>query len=217
MERAKRPYSIQKRSTTRKNRFVYYVQFRDPQTLKYLTAVSTGLSSKSGAQNWADEQVRTGKVITSNKKSLLLEPYARAFWDWEKSPYVKAKLARGQRIGRTHCDKCAGHLEQHVLPSFRARTLASIKSGDLESWLLGLKEKGALESKSINLIYMAFRTVLKEAFRLGYIPADPSARVGMLAAEKPKRDVLSHRRSPKALRRRSLGEDKGGGSGVVEL
>lgn len=29
MERAKRPYSIQKRSTSKKNRNVYYIQFRD--------------------------------------------------------------------------------------------------------------------------------------------------------------------------------------------
>jgi hypothetical protein len=33
------PYSIQKRTTTKKNR---YIQFRDPETQKYLTAVSSG-------------------------------------------------------------------------------------------------------------------------------------------------------------------------------
>jgi hypothetical protein len=58
-------------------------------------------------------------------------------------------------------------------------------SGDIEAWLLGLKDKGALKAKSINLIYMAFRTVLKEAYRLGYIPVDPSIRIGMLAEDKP--------------------------------
>ena len=81
MDRAKRPYSIQKRSTSKKNRSAYYVQFRDPETLKYMTAVSSGKSSKSEAQNWADEQIRSGKFITADKKG---------------------KLARGQRIGRTH-------------------------------------------------------------------------------------------------------------------
>jgi hypothetical protein len=81
MERSKRPYSIQKRSTSKKNRSAYYIQFRDPETLKYMLAVSSGKTSKSDAQNWADEQIRSGKVIASDKKSVLLETYAREFWD----------------------------------------------------------------------------------------------------------------------------------------
>jgi len=191
MDRAKRPYSIQKRPSSKKNRYIYYIQFRDPETLKYMTAVSSGKTSKSDAQNWADEQIRSGKVIASDKKSVLLETYAREFWDWEKSSYVKGKLARGQCIGHTHVKKSAGYIEQCVVPAFKGRTLASIKSSDIEAWLLGLKDKGTLKAKSINLIYMAFRTVLKEAFRLVYIPVDPSIRVGMLAEDKPKRGVLS--------------------------
>jgi integrase len=90
-----------------------------------------------------------------------------------------------------HVKKCAGYIERYIVPAFKGRTLMSIKLGDIETWLLGLKEKGALKARFINLIYMAFRTVLKEAFRLGYIPIDPSIRVGMLADDKPKRGVLS--------------------------
>jgi Site-specific recombinase XerD len=181
MERSKRPCSIQKRSTSKKNRYIYYIQFRDPETLKYMTAVSSGKSSKSEAQNWADEQIRTGMIIASDKKGMLLETYAHEFWDWDKSPYVKGKLARGQRIGHTHVKKSAGYIKQCIIPAFKGRTLSSIKSGDLKAWLLGLKDKGTLKAKSINLIYMAFRTVLKEAYRLGYIPVDPSAHIGMLS------------------------------------
>ncbi len=191
MERAKRPYSIQKRPTNKKNRSVYYVQFRDPETSRYLTAVSSGKSSKSEAQNWADEQIRSGKVIASDKKGMLLETYSRDFWDWDRSAYVKGKLARGQRIGRTHVEKSAGFMERFVIPEFKGRPLSSIKAGDIEAWMLALKEKGSLKPKSINLVYMAFRTVLKEAFRLGYIPVDPSSNIGMLATDKVKRDVLS--------------------------
>jgi hypothetical protein len=52
MERAKRPYSIQKRPSAKKNRHIYYVQFRHPETGAYMTAVSSGKSSKSEALNW---------------------------------------------------------------------------------------------------------------------------------------------------------------------
>ncbi|HRW24916.1 MAG TPA: hypothetical protein P5298_10940 [Spirochaetia bacterium] len=79
MERAKRPYSIQKRPCAKKNRHIYYVQFRHPETGAYMTAVSSGKSSKSEALNWADEQLSSGKVIAAEKKGILLETYAREF------------------------------------------------------------------------------------------------------------------------------------------
>lgn len=41
MERRKESYSIQKRPTKRKNRFMFYVKFRDPETDEYLNAVSS--------------------------------------------------------------------------------------------------------------------------------------------------------------------------------
>ena len=76
-------------------------------------------------------------------------------------------------------------------PPSRAGPSASITTADVEAWLLMMKEKGDLKAKSINLVYMAFRTILKEAFRLGFISADPTIRVQGLAEEKPRRGVLS--------------------------
>ncbi len=191
MERAKRPYSIQKRTCAKKNRHIYYVQFRHPETGAYMTAVSSGKSSKSEALNWADEQLSSGKVIAAEKKGILLETYAREFWDWDKSTYVKGKLLRKQRIHRTHVEKSAGYLERHVLPYFKGRTLASITPGEIESWLLGLGEKTGLKARSVNLIYTAFRTVLKEAHQQGIISADPTLRVRTLAEEQSSRGILS--------------------------
>jgi integrase len=191
MERAKRPYSIQKRSTSKKNRSLYYVQFRNPETTKYMTAVSSGQTSKSNAQNWADEQIKSGKVIVSDKKNIFFESFAKEFWDWNTSPYVKGKLARGMQIGQTHVKTSAGYIARHVIPAFKGRMLGSITPADVETWILALKKKGDLKAKSINLIYMAFRTILKEAFRLGYIPSDPTIRIQSLAEEKSMRGVLS--------------------------
>lgn len=199
MERAKRPYSIQKRASAKKNRHIYYVQFRHPETGAYMTAVSSGKSSKSEALNWADEQLSSGKVIAAEKKGILLETYAHEFWDWDKSTYVKGKLLRKQRIHRTHVEKSAGYLERHVLPYFKGRTLASITPGEIESWLLGLGEKTGLKARSVNLIYTAFRTLLKEAHQQGITPTDPTLRVRTLAEEKSSRGVLSIAEAQKLL------------------
>lgn len=72
-----------------------------------MTAVSSGKSSKSEALNWADEQLSSGKVIAAERRGILLETFAREFWNWDKSTYVNGKLARGQRIGQMHAKKCA--------------------------------------------------------------------------------------------------------------
>jgi len=37
------------------------------------------------------------------EEARLLLPFLQEFWDYEKSPYVKEKLAYGQSIGKRHC------------------------------------------------------------------------------------------------------------------
>ena len=53
MERPKSPYSIHSRSTKRRNRSVYYAQFRD-ETGAYGTAVSTGCTRRDDAVRWCE-------------------------------------------------------------------------------------------------------------------------------------------------------------------
>jgi hypothetical protein len=132
MERSKRPYSIQKRPTSRKNRSVFYVQSRDSETAQYMTADSSGKRSKSDAMNWAEEQIKSGRVNASNKKNISFETFATEFWDWNNSPYVSGKLVRGQQIGHTHMKTNAGYLARHIIPAFKGRMLGSITPADVE-------------------------------------------------------------------------------------
>ena len=55
-----------------------------------------------GAQNWADGQIHTGKV------------------------------PEGKSIGHTHIKESAGYKRRHIVPAFKARTPASLRSGDIE-------------------------------------------------------------------------------------
>ena len=52
MDRPKRPFSTYKRPTTKKKICIFYVKFRDTQTGAYLTPVSSGQHSRSGAEVW---------------------------------------------------------------------------------------------------------------------------------------------------------------------
>ena len=141
MERPKRPYSVQKRPTTKKSRHIYYVKFRNPETGEYLSAVSSGLTNKSAAENWADEQIKRGKIILPGKRHVNFEDFAR-----------------GQQIGRSHARTSAGHIERHVALYFPNRTLASIKTADIERWMLALLDTGKYSAKSINLFICTLYT-----------------------------------------------------------
>ncbi|MCK7477141.1 MAG: site-specific integrase [Candidatus Moduliflexus flocculans] len=76
-------------------------------------------------------------------------------------------------------------------PTSRGAPSTPLRRGEIESWLLGLGEKTGLKARSVNLIYTAFRTILKEAHQQGIIPADPTLRIRTLAEEKSSRGILS--------------------------
>jgi hypothetical protein len=58
---ARKPYTLYKRNTTKKGRYVYYCQFRDENGNR-MTARSTGQSSKTAAEAWAIDQLKRGLV-----------------------------------------------------------------------------------------------------------------------------------------------------------
>ena len=56
------PFTLQKRPTTKTNRYIYYCQFRDSHG-KRMTAVSTGKTTKAEAYKWAQERYESEAVV----------------------------------------------------------------------------------------------------------------------------------------------------------
>jgi hypothetical protein len=56
-----RPFILCRRPTTRKDRYVYYAQFRD-EAGKRSSAVSTGQTSRAAAESWANQWLKNGKI-----------------------------------------------------------------------------------------------------------------------------------------------------------
>lgn len=95
MDKTKKQFSVQKRPTTKNNKFKFYVQFRD-ENGKYGTAVSSGQTSRSAAEAWAAEQLMNKNIPT--KRGLTLNKYSENWWVWDKRDYIKGKLLRGKAI-----------------------------------------------------------------------------------------------------------------------
>jgi integrase len=83
-----------------------------------------------------------------------------------------------------------GHLENHVLPTFRDRRLAQITPRQIEQWLLELR-RGKLSPSTINHALRCLKIMLKEATRQGVIARDPSAFITGLAESPAERGILS--------------------------
>jgi hypothetical protein len=54
------------------------------------------------------------------------------FWDYEKSLYVRDRLAHGHSIGRSYCGINGCHILNYWLSAFKGRTPASITRNDLK-------------------------------------------------------------------------------------
>jgi integrase len=85
--------------------------------------------------------IREGKLLPDTQvKVPTFEEYARDFWDWEKSAYLKSR--RGRRdLTRTYAEKNKNFCENQILPFFGKMTLDQISEHDIDRWLIGFTER----------------------------------------------------------------------------
>lgn len=91
---------------------------------------------------------------------------------------------------RGYADLQRRYLDGHVLPEFEKLKLSAIKTGHIEKWLLGLKEKGKLTDNSINHCYAVLRVMLNKAERLEYITHNPIKNVQPLKIKQKEKSIL---------------------------
>ncbi|MFA5545813.1 MAG: tyrosine-type recombinase/integrase, partial [Sphaerochaetaceae bacterium] len=135
--------------------------------------------------------VNNVSINKTNKKDLYLIPFLQEFWDYDKSPYVREKLAYGQSIGKRHCyeqTKKVHHWEKY----FAADTkITDITRETLREFQIALKEKH-LAPKSINMILTVGTVAFGWLADRGEISNNPSTGLRKFAGEAKKRDILTH-------------------------
>jgi integrase len=198
------PYILYRRKTT-KNKIMYYVRFYLGGG-KYATAKSCGRladelninreqyppSSKAGAKHiigiWQACRGEAGE-----KQNPLLWEYCASFWDWEnKSDYVRGKLERGQRIGKSHCSNSRYRILTYVKPRTEGLRVRDVTALDLDRLQLRLKhELEKLSAKSINSTMCAINTPLRELYRIGVIDRNPALNFRALPERPKQRGILS--------------------------
>jgi hypothetical protein len=97
-----------------------------------------------------DRRLVETEVVKAGPGSEPLISFLERFWDFEKSPYVREKLAHDHRIGRRHCYGMTLCVRKYWKPYFEERHLAEIRKADLQSFALWMKEEKGQKGKSVN-------------------------------------------------------------------
>jgi len=179
-----------KRPTTRKNRYSYYVKIWDDIRKQYLTPRSAASlvkelrldeqefpsNTRNGACKIGEAYFRFLTTKPTTEEPLFIE-YLEKFWNWETSPYIEAKRARGQRIGMEYVKANASYVRNYIAGSFPELKLAEVRPYMLENFIMDLVKKGKVSNRTANAIIDAFKIPLKEAFRQGITQSDPAANI----------------------------------------
>jgi integrase len=147
-------------------------------------------STKAGAKHIAEEWLKIRGGVSRLNNPLLWE-YCLEFWDWDKSEYVKGKLARGQRIGKHHCHDSYRRIDDYIKKRIPGLYLQEATAEDLDRLQLRLKKETDLSEKTVNMVMAAVITPVKEAYRKGKILRDPANNFRNLSENPKKRGILS--------------------------
>jgi integrase len=136
-----------------------------------------------------ERELIEGGIVKAGPGGELFTAFLMRFWTYESSPYVRDKLAHGQRIGKRHCCEAAGHVRTHWAPCFEGRRLATIRRADLRDF--GVRLSGTLAAKSVNNIMQVGTVALRWAAENELIPADPTQGVRRFSGETKARGILT--------------------------
>ncbi|GHV13239.1 hypothetical protein FACS189491_07900 [Spirochaetia bacterium] len=79
-------------------------------------------------------------VVKTGPGNVDFTTFLKNFYDFDKSPYVREKLAHGQKLGRRHCQEMLNRIRIYWIPAFQNRKLNDITRKDLKEFSMFLTE-----------------------------------------------------------------------------
>ncbi len=187
MPRPKKPFQVLRRRV--KSKYVFYVSFR--LTDGTVTSPrSSGQRSRGAAETWAVEQINEGRIPVpkaqpGNVREELVA-FLTDFWNYDKSKYVRGKLARGGTIGKAYCRTMGYMIGKHVKPYFEGRRIRTLTAEEFDEWMNDLAADDVLPGQ-INLARTCINVALNQLVIMRRLPWNP------LSAVKPYKEVHGKR------------------------
>jgi integrase len=196
MARQSCPFTLYRRSTSKKNRYLYYAKIKE-ELGEY--RVSTGCTSRAAAENWVlkhlAEREEEKKRNKQKRKQLTFGEFAKDFWE-ESSRYVRSKRARNYSFSRAYLKNATGNTRNHLIPRWGKHPLGAITACQIDDWIVRLVEEGNFASSTINKLLQQMRIILDQACYERLLDENPAKYVRRVKHIFKKRGVLS----PKEVR-----------------
>ena len=201
MEHYRQPYSLYRRATGSKNRAgkpVYRFYYRT-----YLPSGKRGPGKSTGKSTENDARIYVEGVLehrseqhehipaagSATSAMLSLKQYTTTWWTPEHR-YCRRRIKRGT-LSVGHMKTQRSFLKTWILPRIGERRLDELTVRALEDWLADLEEHTHLSATSVNHVRGCLRTILREAVRLGDLPADPMGTVEPLDENRKRKGTLT--------------------------
>lgn len=152
----------------------YFYIYMEDGTRKYR---STGKRTKSEAKNVLTLYLREGSHAMSY---LIFRNYAKGFYDYDKSQYIRSRLARGYSYSRKNAKNNQRALETHIMPYFRDKNIQKITRDDVNRWLLNLPKKADISNKRANDVFNLLQQILDHAVDQGFLQKNVARSVDPL-------------------------------------
>ena len=149
--------------------------------------ISSGTTDRDEAVRWAEAKLArdTGRINLSLSERTTLAEFAKGFFTKEDPKgFRKRQKARGYSFQDTEYERRQAYLDNYILPAHGRMLIGSISDVLIEDMVIDLKSVTTgkeLANDTKNKVLAAYRDVMKEAKRLGYISANPCDTVQRFA------------------------------------
>jgi hypothetical protein len=103
------------------------------------------IKTKAEAEILLEEMKRMGwiksYVLSESPAAQDFVAFLSAFWDWEKSPYIKEKRRKNHGIHRAHCIRQGQAATLYWEPFFKGRILGGVTAADIDAFINSIGDK----------------------------------------------------------------------------
>jgi integrase len=116
--------------------------------------------------------------------------FLESFWDFDKSEYIRDRLAHGYRFSRRYARECQNRLKAELVPFFGEKKLNCVTTDDLKKLSNQLSDR-SLSTSTINQILLVCCTPLKWAYNEKIIPSNPVIGLTKFSITNKERGILT--------------------------
>jgi integrase len=179
---------------------VFYYQCYDENSNRS-SGLSTGQVTKTAARAYCMRLYRDGNLFPKKQYISTFEEYAAPWWDWDICEYLKNQKGR-KDITQAYADNCRKMGKNQIIPWFGKTRLDKITSEDINNWLLGFKERKAVNAEGkeevknykntyANTVFGTLWLMLNEAVNRKIINTNPAAAVKKLKNDRKAIEIIT--------------------------